>query len=439
MVGFRPANMRLLHVSDIHFKHPDCTVGFDADAIYRAALIRDVEEQCAGAKPVSAIFITGDIAFKGIKEEYDAAKIWIDELVRKSGCPDKRVYIVPGNHDINQKVIRERVAVRNAITGIFHAEDRERYLRETFLDKETRQLLFAPLAEYNAFATNFDSQVYPRERLHWETYIDWDGRTRLKVHGLTTTLLSGARLPEPDRLRDLYVGPHQTQLLPEDDVLNVVLGHHPPDWCSDCDSLDEALYNRAVLHYFGHKHRARPDRGHSFVRFYGGAVNPERGENGWEPGYSITDLGIEYKPDGSKLLYVAAHVRRWQSNPPRFTPTQDTDGSMTLNKEITIPSRLPHTPALAAQRHGAPPTAGANGEQDEQPLETRGAAMDEPTRELFIKFFQAPRSKKTRIIQTYGLAEGLPEDMPDHERYRRALVRAAELGLLETLDRELSE
>jgi hypothetical protein len=112
---------------------------------------------------------------------------------------------------------------------------------------------------------------------------------------------------------------------------------------------------------------------------------------------------------------------------------------MTLDKEITIPSRLPHTSVLAAQQRGPAPKTGANGEQGEQPLETRSAAMDEPTRELFIKFFQAPRSKKTRIIQTYGLAEGLPEDMPDHERYRRALLRAAELGLLETLDRELSE
>lgn len=424
--------MRLLHVSDIHFNHPDCTVGFDADSIYRAALLRDVEDQCGGGRSVSAIFVTGDIAYKALKEEYDAAKQWLADLVGRSGCPEKRVFIVPGNHDVNQKVINERVAVRNAIRAIFSApnNERERYLKENFLDKETRQLLFAPLTAYNDFATNFDCQIYPSDRLHWEAYIDWDGRTKLKVHGLTTALLSGARLPQPDKLRDLYVGPHQTQLTPEYDVLNVVLGHHPPDWCSDADALDEALGNRAVLHYFGHKHRTRPDRVHGYMRFYGGAVNPDRNEEGWEPAYSIADLRLEYKDDGSKMLTISAHLRRWQANPQRFVSIQDLDGSMTIDHPIKILGRG-HGPAVPESLAAAPLVENtSSGEQG-------SAAMEESTRDFFIRFFQLPRSRRAKLIETYDLAKGLDADMPDHERSRRALLRAAELGILDILKKEL--
>lgn len=432
--------MRLLHVSDIHFKHPDCNSALDANSIYRAALARDVEEQCSGGRNVSAIFVTGDIAYRGIKEEYDAAKQWLAELVRRSGCPDKRVFVVPGNHDVNQKVIKDRVAVRNAIRAVFAAKgnDRERQLKDNFVDAETRRLLFAPLDAYNEFAGNFDCQVYPSDRLHWEAYIEWDGRTKLKVHGLTTTLLSGARLPDPDQLRDLYVSPLQTQLLPEDDVLNVVLGHHPPDWCSDCDALDEELGNRAVLHYFGHKHRARPDRVFGFMRFYGGAVNPDREEGDWEPGYSIADLKLEYKSDGSKLLTVAAHVRRWQPNPQRFVSVQDQDGSMTIDHSIKVLAgrgAVTPTPSAKAQPERAADTVNA---AKEVPTAEKGSApMNEATRDVFIRFFQMPRGRQTRLIEKLGLANGLEAGMPDHERFRRALLRAVELGLLEQLAKEM--
>lgn len=402
-------------------------------------MVRDVEEQCGGGRNVSAIFLTGDIAYCGIKEEYDAAKQWLAELARRSACPGKRVYVVPGNHDVTQKVINDRVAVRNAIRAIFAAKgiERERQLKDNFVDEETRRLLFAPIEAYNDFASNFDCQVYPSDRLHWEDYIEWDGRTKLKVHGLTTTLLSGARLPDPDKLRELYVGPHQTQLIPEDDVLNVVLGHHPPDWCSDCDELDEAFGNRAVLHYFGHKHRARPDRVFGFMRFYGGAVTPDRHESGWEPGYSIADLKLDYKPDGSKVLTVAAHVRRWQSNPQRFVSVQDQDGSMTIDHSIKVLAGRGIVVAPPASGQAETAVGTVNAAKEVHPAEKASAPVNESTRDLFIRFFQLPRGCQVRLIDNLDLGKRQEEGMPHHERCRRALVRAAELGLLEKLAREM--
>ena len=57
--------MRLLHLSDIHFKEPDCLQPLtDPERPYRTRLKNDLVALCA-EKAVDAILVSGDIAFKG--------------------------------------------------------------------------------------------------------------------------------------------------------------------------------------------------------------------------------------------------------------------------------------------------------------------------------------------------------------------------------------
>ena len=65
--------MLLVHISDIHFRHPYCNTEMDPDRPYRTRLIQDARDfaQKLGTV-VDAILVGGDIAFRGTPEEYAA-------------------------------------------------------------------------------------------------------------------------------------------------------------------------------------------------------------------------------------------------------------------------------------------------------------------------------------------------------------------------------
>ena len=100
---------------------------------------------------------------------------------------------------------------------------------------------------------------YAPDRLYWKQDLLLQGDVRLIIHGLTSTLLSGADGHDDNRT-SLYLSPLQTVLDPLDDVVNLVLCHHPPDWFSDNDAVDEAFCARAAIQMLGHKHRQRIKR-----------------------------------------------------------------------------------------------------------------------------------------------------------------------------------
>lgn len=88
--------IRILHLSDLQFG------GFDKwklklDAGHCANTIRRL-----WPSGPTFIVITGDIAERGLPEEYEAAHKWVSELVAQFSwiLPTSRLFIVPGNHDI---------------------------------------------------------------------------------------------------------------------------------------------------------------------------------------------------------------------------------------------------------------------------------------------------------------------------------------------------
>jgi 3',5'-cyclic AMP phosphodiesterase CpdA len=154
--------MLLLHVSDIHFKAPDClNEDLDPDRPYRTRLLQDVRGKVTGlGRPVSAILVGGDVAFKGAPEEYGKALIWIRELAAVAGCPLERVFVIPGNHDVERASIPGWPATRNVQSAISRAENREREFRQQISHGDTARALVAPIAAFNDFAAQMNCQVF---------------------------------------------------------------------------------------------------------------------------------------------------------------------------------------------------------------------------------------------------------------------------------------
>jgi UDP-2,3-diacylglucosamine pyrophosphatase LpxH len=84
----------LLHLSDIH-------LGTSPQAKrYRSQLESDLKNELK-VNRLHYLIISGDIANRSTKEEYDAAFEFVDGLVKRFGLDSSRVVIVPGNHDLN--------------------------------------------------------------------------------------------------------------------------------------------------------------------------------------------------------------------------------------------------------------------------------------------------------------------------------------------------
>src|ERR1700693_1176664 len=110
--------MLLLHISDIHFRHPLCASDMDPDRSYRTRLIQDAHDRANELGPVDAILVTGDIAFCVAPEEYTDALGWLIELAAACGCRLERIFVVPGNHDVDRNIIRSNASVRNVQLAI---------------------------------------------------------------------------------------------------------------------------------------------------------------------------------------------------------------------------------------------------------------------------------------------------------------------------------
>ncbi len=86
-----------LHLSDIHFRarrDPVAAAAMDA-------LVRDLADENSGLPPIDLLFVTGDLAWSGRREEYAHAA---DLLRRVADVWDldrrRQVFVVPGNHDV---------------------------------------------------------------------------------------------------------------------------------------------------------------------------------------------------------------------------------------------------------------------------------------------------------------------------------------------------
>lgn len=428
--------MLLLHVSDIHFRIPDClTPSLDPERPYRTRLLQDVRIRIRVLGPVDAILVSGDIAYYGLPQEYEAALAWIKELAEACGCSLDRVFVTPGNHDVDRNVITQTPAVRNAHLAIMSAEKhkRERELRTQFTNPDTGRALLASHEAYNDFAKLFGCQIYTPDQLYWKRDLLLDAGVRLRLHGLTSTLLSGAG-GKDDRRDCLYLSPLQTSLDPEDDVVNLVMIHHPPDWLLDQDDVADAFNNRAALQLFGHKHRQRITRERNYIRFSAGAVNPDRNDLGWEPGYNLICLRVV--GDGpDRALEIDTHLLILQSSPERFVPRRDDDDNPIFNHRIPFPGYLPTvstaSPSPIAAASPAPPAPAAP--NVEVPMN------EEPARNFLFRFWNLTSSQRREIAQGLGLITDDDLRIPEHERYGRALLNARDRGLLDQVAAEVAK
>ena len=433
--------MRLLHLSDIHFREPGClNPQTDPELAYRTRLSRDLVQIC-GNQPVDAILVGGDIAFKAHPDEYTVATAWLLALADQCGCPQDRIFVVPGNHDVDRGVCKKSKAISNAQSEIARAQPQhmEATLRGQLEDADAGQALFKPLTAYNAFASPFGCYINA-SKPYWTYSLELEPGVTLRLHGLTSTLISGLddRDDAPGRL---YLSPLQTVLNPEPDVLSLVMLHHPPNWFVDAIEVEGAVNDRAAIQLFGHEHLQRCTRTPEYVRFSAGALHPDRYELGWRPGYNLIDLSVAGEGQ-DRVVQMQAQVRQLQKNPEQFIPLKSPQGQDVWLANIGFPALAKRVvrPGLVQAEVVVTAPAAPPAPAPVPATSPAEVAMSSPSAKgLVFRFWRLTVSQRRNLALRLNLITKADLAVPEEERYDKALNLAAERGQLEELASEVDK
>lgn len=96
-----------VHLSDIHMGHGDAEHGWN-QKIVLAALQEDIQDAASrGVPAISAILVTGDLAFSGSVrsgDEYLRVGSWLGEIAESLSVGSDKIFVIPGNHDVQRNV-----------------------------------------------------------------------------------------------------------------------------------------------------------------------------------------------------------------------------------------------------------------------------------------------------------------------------------------------
>lgn len=380
-----------LHLSDIHFHNKDAW----RDERGRGELLAYLAEMFDSgeiARP-DLIFCTGDIAFGETKAEslslqYDSAKEFLTCLLSVCGgqenpLPITRLFVVPGNHDINRSDVDEDAQAalvelaRNSRNNVGRINSRLETKPTPFLNAMKR------LAAYENFVKDFLPHQYDREgRCHFAQVLDING-IRIGIAGFNSAWSCAG--PEDDR--HLWLGAewqfNRAARTLADTELRIGLIHHPTDWLNEAE---REVATRRISKDFdfwlhGHAHNAWVEPLESHVRIGAGAVSAGTAE---EIGINLVKLDssaarnasqiksevhLHQFRDGWTMQPVSGHAPRgiWPFNMPKrvraaleaktssagqtaafpsapsSTPAAGPETSATLDKPSTLEARPQHT------------------------------------------------------------------------------------------------
>jgi 3',5'-cyclic AMP phosphodiesterase CpdA len=355
------ALFRWIHISDIHFGHGDASHGWDQELVM-AALRRDIAAMSVDL-PVDAILVTGDIGFSGAgrsQDEYERAAGWLRGAGKAAGIGPERIYLVPGNHDVNRGVDARHKSAGRLLQALRSRGVPQQAVDEALRDAEDRKLLASRMEAYLELAKEFgpwagrDPMPPAEQRLYWMHTEHTRGGLHMRLVGLNSALLS----KDDEDLGQLRLGNEQlAYAFRQDRAANevvIVLSHHPfrKGWLADEGHADAMLRANAHAHLSGHVHgaeseEARSGYGKSFVRVTAGAAHNDQLPP-WIPQSHGYNYGEITSGEGG-MVVLRVHPRLWSSG--RFVvdvhsvPDGRTFAEHPLAVTLALPTYVSYAPA----------------------------------------------------------------------------------------------
>jgi predicted phosphodiesterase len=250
-----------LHISDLHFRVGPAFEEFNRRVVLRA-LWQDIRNQIDQGLDPDFIAFTGDVAYSGDVEEYTlAAKFFFDPLLETTGVSKDRIFVVPGNHDVEWSKIDPSLA--RTMCNLLGDRDQT----NQFLSHEhDRGSAFYKFDAYSRFvnsyfegALSFDIGEYFYVRSIQV------GGTRIFIIGLNSAWMSACKRNDKGEVLDLgnlLIGEKQLEEALdriEDGGLRIALLHHPLEWLQENDRfrVEKRLDSECDFILHGHWHIPR--------------------------------------------------------------------------------------------------------------------------------------------------------------------------------------
>jgi 3',5'-cyclic AMP phosphodiesterase CpdA len=421
--------LTFLHLSDLHLTTEDAGSQFDRDFKIRQALLDDLGIQ--GRTHFDAILVTGDVAYHGRADEFARAKSWFEEVRAKTESAPESLFVVPGNHDVNQKIVYKSSSLWDLHQALrdpkISAEDRlaslEGKLKDPTLD------FLAAQKEYIAFAQEYGCPTSCKE-LSWVQFLN-DGKTledgtTVRFHGLNSALLSDGA----DAKSNLFLGAFQfTHFSSDPRYVNVVLCHHPQNWLIDDNESNDYFRKQAQVLLSGHEHDTRCYNEGGCLRVRAGAIHPNPRETRWEPCYHVLRLSVD--TTGQRCLHARVETRVWRDKDKCFAKYVQGDGSDFYEERIPLKAWTPPEASSQPSSSTVPVTAVPSPDMNARVMTPDEFAA--ARRKLIVHFFRVGTISRFQAAINAGVWEEGDDAFDGQERWARVFSRAENSGKLGSL------
>ena len=311
-----------LHLSDLHFIAGAEFESFNQKVVLDA-LWDDVRHQVVnGLKPDFIIF-TGDVAYHGKQDEYDLARdLFFEPLLIASGLTKDRLFVIPGNHDIDWSEMDPIVSA-----GMGKLLTNRDQINQFLSSSQQRSFAFTKFRAFAAFMDSYFGKTPSFSDGHYfsvgvvETL---DHSHKIGVLGLNSGWMSACVRDAQGSALDqgnLFVGERQLDEALKElgksgkvDLLVACL-HHPVDWLNQDDRfrIERQLATKCDFVLHGHWHEQQVKIVQSLdgqvVYIPAGAVYAQRD---YPNGYNIVQVDLRSRK-------AKVHLRRYNDQRTEWT------------------------------------------------------------------------------------------------------------------------
>lgn len=236
------SKIKWLHISDLHFDGAHATDPYDQNKVLNPLL------NTAKEKKPDLIFVTGDIGKSGKKEDYDLALKFFTDILKISNLNHDRLWVVPGNHDVNRKIKVGRFL-----------EDR-RQSDDFFGDPEARK---ACIIKFNPYIECFLKKIFIGQKLADCDAVHNPAVIEIKKFPIGILPLNSAWFSQDDKDQNqLWVGVrtiedrvHQLENNGIKPKIIIGLLHHPSEYFHQNEAAISYIRQKCNIVLRGHLHR----------------------------------------------------------------------------------------------------------------------------------------------------------------------------------------
>ncbi|MGN7742291.1 metallophosphoesterase [Pseudomonas sp. 22526] len=304
-------SLHWLHLSDIHFHKK--TAWADSHARRKLLEFLTRKFQANELPKPQLIFCTGDIAFgqtpdSPMPEQYQPAKDFFDQLLACCGLERERLFVVPGNHDVNRKKVLEgqqhhlRTMAKTSMEYTRQISSRFDSLSAEFTADMKR------MEDYGVFTAQYLPHLHDPVRHLYARQIDLSG-IKVGIAGFN----SAWSCYDNDDKGQMWLGAdwqfnHMSNALEGAD-LKIGLIHHPRDWFNQAEI---EIIKKRKAHDFqfwlhGHSHNPWLDPGQKLIKLEAGAIGAETDD---QFGFNLVSLDLQ---QGSGVAHLFEFKNGWKT------------------------------------------------------------------------------------------------------------------------------